>query len=180
VDIEASIGPPGLCAVSVARMLERSKERVLPGDLRVREPELYDHALVMIVNAFKDKMVECPPWSLDDLERLGERVDTDRIVEVVTEARIRALAWIAADWMARQRASRCWREVRDRLGPQPPRRLYTWALARSLAHPHPPLSSRVLARVASDSAWRRAWALAAAGAGAAVSWSAPLVTGRSS
>jgi hypothetical protein len=124
----------------------------------------------MLVNAFKDKMSECPPWSLDDLERLGARVDPGRLLEVVAEARIRTLAWIAADWMVRERGSRRWGAVRDRIGAPPPRRLYALAWERSAGGREPSVASRVLTRVVSDSAWRRCWALAAAGAGTVVSW----------
>ncbi len=137
VEIETSIGPPGLCALSVGRVFERSRERVLPGGLRVREPELHDHALVLVVNAFKDKMTECPRWSLDDLETIGGRVDPALFLARVAEARARALTWLAADWMARERQSVTWRGLRDRMGARPPRRLYALAMRRAMARTAP-------------------------------------------
>ncbi len=52
----------------------------------MREPEIFDHAVVMLVNAFKDKMAQCPDWSLDDLETLCGRVDLDGLVTRVKRA----------------------------------------------------------------------------------------------
>ena len=170
VELETSVGPPGLCALTVARMMERSVERVLPGGLRVREPEVHDHAVLLVVNAFKDKLVECPPWSLDDLDSILAHVDTETLLARVAEARARTLTWITADWLARERGSERWRALRERLGPRPPRRLYAWAMRRWMTASPESFRVRWLARAASDSAARRAWALAAGGAGTAVSW----------
>jgi len=170
VEIETSVGPPGLCTLRVARMLERSRERVLPGELRVREPEVHDHAVVLLVNAYKDKMVECPRWSLDDLEAIAARLDPDTLLARLAEGRVRTLAWIAADWMARERGSERWRALRERIGPHAPRRLYAWVVRRSLRRAEASVVLRALSRIASDSPVQRAWALAAGGAGSAIFW----------
>lgn len=170
IEIETSVGPPGLCALSVARMLERSRERLLPGDLRVREPEIHDHAMVMLINAYKDKMVRCPSWSLDDLDAIVAHLDPETFLVRIAEARVRTLAWIAADWMARERASDRWRGLRERMGARAPRRLYAWAVRRSLQQAPTSVTLRALTRMASDSALQRVWALAAGGAGSAISW----------
>lgn len=170
VEIETSVGPPGLCTLGVARMLERSCERILPGDLRVREPEIHDHAVVLLVNAYKDKMVRCPRWSLDDLDAIAARLDPDSFLARIAEGRVRTLAWIVADWMARERPSERWRALRDRIGPQAPRRLYAWVVGRSLRRAPASVPLRALTRLASDSPLQRAWALAAGGAGSAISW----------
>jgi hypothetical protein len=170
VEIESTIGPPGLCALGVSGMLERSRERHLPGGLRVREPELLDHAVVMLVNAFKDKMAQCPAWSLDDLENLCDRVDLDGLVERVREARIGSLAWIAADWMAQRRAAMVWSELLARLGTRAPRPLYAAIMRRCLARDKVTLGPRVLARLANDSIAQRGLAVASTATGSAVWW----------
>src|SRR5580698_10865348 len=89
VEFEASIGPPGLCAIPVARMMARSNERTLSDGVRVRQPDLHDHAIILVVNAFKDKMVKCPEWSLDDLARIGVRVSPEMFLARVEEAGLR-------------------------------------------------------------------------------------------
>jgi len=170
VELESTIGPPGLCALSVSRMLARSSDRVLPGGLRVREPELLDHAIVMLVNAFKDKMAQCPEWSQDDLETLCERVDLDVLARRVAEAGIGSLAWIAADWMAQRRPAPVWREFLARLGTRPQRPLYVAIMRRWMARDTVTLGSRVLARVANDSIAQQSLAVAATAAGSALWW----------
>ncbi len=169
VEFEVSVGPPGICALGVAPMLRRSRERLLGGSVRVREPEIHDHAVLMIINAFKDKMIECPAWSLGDLDAIVARVDVSALCARIGEARARTIAWIAADWMARERRSESCRRLRDRLGARPPRRLYGWAMRRWMPS-RGSLMSRGLSRVGCDSPAQQVWALAAGGAGTAISW----------
>ncbi len=168
VEFEVSVGPPGLCALPIARMLERSRERVLARTVRVREPEIHDHAVLMIINAFKDKMIHCPEWSLGDLDTIVSRADSATLVARIDEARVRTIAWIAADWMARERRSEPLRALRERLGTRPPRRLYARAMARWMTSAS--FLAPALSRVGSDSRRQQVWALAAGGAGTAISW----------
>jgi hypothetical protein len=168
IEFEVSVGPPGLCSLRVARMLDRSEERVLGGALRVRAPEIHDHAVILLVNAFKDKMVHCPSWSLDDLDAIASRVDPETLLARLREARVRAIAWIAADWMANERQSKSWRQLRDRIGTRPPRRLYTCAMQRWMTSAS--FMARGLSRIGSDSTPQQVWALTAGGAGTALSW----------
>jgi hypothetical protein len=168
VELEASVGPPGLCALGTAEMMTRSRERTLSGGLRVREPELHDHAVLLVVNAFKDKFLGMP-WALDDLDLIVSRIDARTFLERVCAARLRTVTWIVADWMATQRASGPWRVLRDRLGERPPRPLYAWTL-RALIARHPSSSlTPPLARIGSDSIPRRGWALVATALGVTVS-----------
>jgi hypothetical protein len=173
VEFETSVGPPGLCALGVTRMVERAKARVLAGTVRVLAPEIHDHAVLMIVNAYKDKMVSCPSWSVGDLETILSHVDISTLLTRIEEAHVRAIAWIAGDWMARELGSESWRNLRDRIGTHPPRRLYAWAMRRWMTRGS--FMTRALARVGSDSAPRRVWALGAGGVGTAVSWLAQKV-----
>src|SRR5262249_47364471 len=67
VEIESTVGPPGLCGLTIAQMEARARRRVLPSGIAVREPDIVDHAIVLVVNAFKDKLADCPSWSIGDL-----------------------------------------------------------------------------------------------------------------
>jgi hypothetical protein len=169
VELEASVGPPGMCALGTAEMMTRSRERILSGGLRVREPELHDHAVLLVVNAFKDKFFGCMPWALGDLDLIVTRIDAGIFLERIRAARLLTVTWIVADWMATQRGSEPWRVLRDRLGKRPPRPLYAAALRALIAHHPSSVLTPALARVGSDSMLRRGWALAATALGVTVS-----------
>ncbi len=161
VDIEGTVGPPGLCALSVREMIARA-ETSRDGYLI---PELHDHALLLVVNAFKDKLVRAASWSLEDLGRIvrssGFTVDT--FVLRVSRAKVVALAWFVADWLARTRGDEMWSAIKERLSARPPRPLYLRALATCIERSPDGLATRILARVASDDAsqWTSALARAA-------------------
>lgn len=167
VELESTVGPPGLCGLTVAQMMGRSVERRLPGDVVVREPDIVDHAVLLVVNAFKDKLFDCPPWSRDDLEALARhpRFDPTTFLSRVREARVVTLTWIVADWLAREHASDSWRVLRDSLGARPPSEWYAQLMLRmARSRPHS-FATRILARAGSDLAHRRVAAIAATVAG---------------
>jgi hypothetical protein len=117
-----------------------------------------------VVNAFKDKIVHCPSWSLSDLERIVDApsFDAGELVRRAKAARIETVTWIVADWLVRHRASASWRAIRDRLGARARRPLYAVAY-RKLADSAPGgLPMRLLARAGSDAPLRRARALCGA------------------
>jgi hypothetical protein len=179
VELECTVGPPGLCGLSVARMAARSRARTLPTGITVREPDLVDHAVLLVVNAFKDKLVDCPSWSIDDLVTIASHPDFDVDVFLgrVRESRTHGLTWIVADWLARERASQRWRAIRDAMHSGPRRPLYAWALRRMRERGPKSTASRVLARCGSDSPASRTVAVLATCAGTLVRWLGPrLVT----
>jgi hypothetical protein len=171
LEIECTIGPPGLCGMSVEEAMDRGVERTLPGGVRVLEPDPVDHAVLLVVNAFKDKLVECPQWSRDDLQRLVRHPLFDRSVFLarVRKARIDTITWIVGDWLARDYGSESWAGLRDALDRetinQPYIRLMT-GLFRGCPHS---LATRLMARVGSDSMALRVGAVAAALTGAGIS-----------
>ncbi len=69
VDLEAHIGPPGLCRLTVFDLLARGRRLSIGGEL-VRIPETTDHALYSAVNLFKDKIEAASPWAREDFRRL--------------------------------------------------------------------------------------------------------------
>lgn len=172
VEFETSIGPPGVCAVGVDEMIARAAHTSAGLGFPHLEPELHDHALVLCVNAFKDKIRDAMPWALSDLVRIAQQpgFDAARMAALAERARLRAAVWAVADWAASAGGSEPWRAVRDQIGRTPPRPLYLRAY-RALAGM--PRSSRValpvLARAASDAPAERARALLLGGAGA-LSW----------
>lgn len=159
IDVECYVGPPGLCGLTVRSMLERStlSEDVFGFPCAIPEP--HDHALLLAVNVFKDKLVAAAPWSVEDLVRLAATPSfrPDDLAARARECRSAAIVWIVADWLADR--SVVWRRVRDALGPRPPRLLYV-ALYRWLsAHAPHALATRLLARAGSDDVVMRARAL---------------------
>jgi hypothetical protein len=163
VEVESTVGPPGLCGLTVARMASRSRRRVLPGRLEFREPDVTDHAILLVVNAFKDKLLDCPPWSVDDLAAIVGHVDFDRalFLERVREARSETLTWIVADWLVRERGCEPWRAIREALGSVPLRPRYANAFQSFALRAPQSMAARLLARVGSDAPASRLWALAA-------------------
>ncbi len=70
LDVEATVGPPGLCGLDVATMIARGEVReVVPG-CRAAVPEIHDHAVLLTVNAFKDKIAMAHPWAIADPARV--------------------------------------------------------------------------------------------------------------
>jgi hypothetical protein len=170
VEIESTIGPPGLCGLTVARVASRARARVLPGGLYVREPDIVDHAIVLVVNAFKDKLVDCPSWSVRDLVVIADHAEFDRLsfLSRVREACAQTLTWIVADWLMNEHRSDAWRDIRDALGPAPLRPAYARTFQRAVFRAPHSTRARVLARIGSDDPASRLWALTATLAGTAV------------
>jgi hypothetical protein len=170
VELESTVGPPGLCGLTVERMATRSRWRRLAGRLEFREPEVTDHAILLVVNAFKDKLLDCPPWSVDDLAAIVTHADFDRaaFVERVREARSQTLTWIVADWLVRERRCEAWRAIRDALGSAPLRPRYAKAFQSAVLRAPQSMAARMLARIGSDAPASRLWAVTATVIGTAV------------
>jgi hypothetical protein len=168
VEIETTIGPPGLCAIGVGAMLARSTRTSRGLGFVYREPEIHDHALVLCVNAFKDHLVESNPWTRTDLERLArcEAFDPSKMSALAREARLATAVWLVADWITQGASSDAWTRVRNALGRAPPRAIYARVHARLARHePHPATLAAIASRVGSDDARMRFKALALGGAG---------------
>ena len=139
VEFETSIGSPGVCAVSTEEMIDRASRTTAGFGFAHLEPEIHDHALLLCVNAFKDKILQASPSALPDLVRIAAQpgFEVPRLVALAERARLRALVWMIADWAAREGGSGPWGEARDRLGESPPRPLYVRAY-RALMETHGP------------------------------------------
>jgi hypothetical protein len=163
VEVETSVGPPGLCGLTVDTMIAHA----MRGEAGHLEPELHEHALLLCVNVFKDKLARARGHALEDVARIVrlEAFDDAVFVRVVRAAQSTTLAWLVADFLAQEGDTR-WAEIRAALGP--PRRAYA-ATYRALMRRR--LRGRFLlplvARAASDNALERARAVALGAAGTA-------------
>jgi Uncharacterised nucleotidyltransferase len=127
LDVEADIGPPGLCSLTVDAALSRATRLDIAVGLNVLVPEIHDHALILVVNAFKDRFVVGNPWSIADLERIVRHpaFRHELFVELVRESHVTTMAWIVAAWLETHYASEQWGAIRSAIErTAAPRRLY--------------------------------------------------------
>lgn len=168
VECETSVGPPGLCGLTVDTMIAHGA----PSTTAVPhiEPELHEHVLLLCVNVFKDKLARARSHALEDLARIVtiDAFDARRFARLVHEAHSTTLVWLVADFMVR-RGANTWAGIRDQLGP--PRRCYATTYTRLRT---PVARSEFLlaavARMGSDDAGDRARALAFGAAGTFTWW----------
>lgn len=164
VDVEGFVGPPGLCRRTVRQMLDDATVSEVPFGFPCAIPDLCDHALLLAINAFKDKLVLAPEGAVEDLRRIGRdpRFDPPRLAAVARAASAAAIVGIVACWLRDEEPA--WAAVDRALGRRGRRRVYG-ALYRWLAATAPrSLASRVLARVGADDLGLRVRALASASA----------------
>jgi hypothetical protein len=168
IDVKSCLGPPGLCAISVEDVMRRAETRVEPFGFTHLRAELHDHALELVINAFKDSL-QTTPWSLEDLRRIVQHpaFDAAHLVERARQGRVTTATWLVADWMVERHAAAEWLAVRAGLGAAPPSarvaRLYAWWLGRG----SPPKRGLFVLGSASDDLARGVAGLALAAAGAA-------------
>jgi hypothetical protein len=164
VEFEAHVGPPGLCGLAVEDMLGRALRATHPVGFSHLQPEIHDHALLLCVNAFKDKLIEAQPGAIRDLELLPQQpgFDPQRLIALARQCGSMSIVWIVAAWLAECRGSGSWSRIRTLIGAGPPRPLYAWAFNQALRARRPPRQLlRLLARVGADRARQRRRALQA-------------------
>jgi hypothetical protein len=175
VEIEAHLGPPGVCSIAIDELLVRASVQSATFGFSCLEPALHDHALLLVVNAFKDKLVDAMPWALRDLMRVVKQpgFDARAFADLARRGNVASLVWIVASFLVEHGtpdlrdddATHAWKKVRDALSP-PPRAAYSrWMLRTLLAAAHETPSflernaMRLGARASSDSIRGRAHAL---------------------
>jgi hypothetical protein len=101
LDVECEVGPPGLCGLRVDDMLARAEPLERADGLTVLVPEVHDHALLLTVNAFKDKIVDAFPYAREDLSRVVRHRDFhfDTFVDRAIRSRAVTITWIVGSWM---------------------------------------------------------------------------------
>jgi hypothetical protein len=152
IDVECAVGPPGLCALPIAAMIARATPDRLRSGVPFLRPELHDHAVLLCVNLFKDKITRAAPWALQDVVRVAARpdFDVDLFVARARQSHVAAITWIVADWMATELGSAAWAVVRDAIGVVP-RAYYAGAYRWLRGWDDRSILLRVLARIGSDS-----------------------------
>ena len=158
VEFEAHIGPRGVCSLSVDEVFSRATEQIEPFGFEHLQPETHDHALLLILNAFKDKVVDATAGGIHDLERIAtlREFDPVRLATLASGAGVATIAFIVCEWLVKARNARAWDPVLAALG-RPPRETYA-RLFRKLMTRSDALGFRLLARAASDRAVNQALA----------------------
>ncbi|MEO8878603.1 MAG: nucleotidyltransferase family protein, partial [Polyangiaceae bacterium] len=107
LEMEAHIGPPGVCTTTIDDLLRRAETHESTFGFRCLEPELHDHALLLVVNAFKDKLVDAMPWALADLARVVREpaFDAKLLAERARAGRVTSLVWVVASFLVARGAS---------------------------------------------------------------------------
>jgi hypothetical protein len=129
-------------------------------------PELNDHALILVLNAFKDGL-RPTPWALEDLRRIvrHEQFSGEVLVYRAREGCITSALWLVADWMAEEHHAEEWREVRDRIGPCPPSERVQRVYGVWRRHGQPAKPGLFVTASSGDGAWRCSTGLVQAAAG---------------
>jgi hypothetical protein len=173
LDVEAMVGPPGLCALTVDTMLARATRFELAPGLTLDVPEIHDHAVVLVINAFKDKMIGAAVHAIDDLDRIARlpAFDAGAFVRRAIEVRIATIAWMVAEWREGH-GSEPWGLVRSGLERDARlRRSYAGAVRGLLASAdHGSMAVRLLMRAGADTRLMQAGALFGAAAWEAEMW----------
>jgi hypothetical protein len=122
VELEAHVGRPGMCAITVDELLSRAVRSVAPFGFAHLQPETNDHALVLCLNAFKDRLPGGDTGATRDLERIVAlpEFDAATLAERASRGGVATAVWLVADWLARERGAEAWTGVRDLLGSAPP------------------------------------------------------------
>jgi hypothetical protein len=185
IDVEGYVGAPGLCSLGVDAMIERATRVEHLFGFSHLLPDFDDHAVLLVVNAFKDKLVHAFPWSVRDLERLAVHPEFDarRLAVRAREVDASTMTWVVADWLAHDMQAEQWVGVLEAMG-NVPRRRYVRAL-RALRHiaPRGAFLMRILARAGSDDARARLTAFGAMAVWQLEAWASiwsevPYVRGR--
>jgi hypothetical protein len=165
LDLESAIGPPFVCGIPVEAILARAQRTTEGLGFPHWRPEIHDHALLLIVNLFKDRFLDVPPWKLGDLVRLvrAPGFDPATFHERVREAECTTVAHVVANVVATLAESREWEEMAARIVPA--RRRYAARILSDLGvkQARPALWRRISARACADSRSRALAALGASG-----------------
>lgn len=168
VEFESTNGSPGLASVGIEEVLGRAR-CVDWYDAPLYVAELHDHVASLIVNAFKDKLWHCPPWSLEDLMRATSHQEfrESTLLQRIRGAGLSSVARVVAEFLetrasseplhsAAWSAAQGWRKIADGLYSSRP--MYEWAAREAFQDPEGVLA-RVVMRFGNDAPANRLKAL---------------------
>lgn len=161
VDIEGHVGPPYVSALGIGEFFERATPQVFASGFTALVPSVEDHAILLTLNIFKDKITSAASWAIEDVRRIVSAPGFDENVFLarVSEAGIRTITRIVASHMA-SLGSQSWASILRALGPET-RPVYARLVRRAFTErASKTLATRVLARVGADSPRARLKALA--------------------
>jgi hypothetical protein len=127
IDIKGVVGPTGLCALPARAVIEASVDGASLG-LPCRVPSLEHHALLLLINAYKDRLACVDAPATEDLRRLLdlEALPIDRFVAQCDAGHVRAIAWITVRWLRRTGPLARGREIEAALAPPPRASFSRW------------------------------------------------------
>lgn len=134
VEIETHVSAIGLVSTPVRTLIARGVEA--PGDFGVRclVPELHDHALLLVANAYKDKIFQAHRGAVEDLRRIVRARDFDpqTLAERAREGHACLITWVTANVLAHETGDARWREIAERLDRSLPRRRHAERVLRAI------------------------------------------------
>jgi hypothetical protein len=171
-DVKTSFGPAGISAIGVADVLARAVRSQRPLGFTHWQIEHHDHALLLAIDAFKDKLGAGKAWAREDLARVaGQEGFCPRVlVDRAADACLQTMLAIVADWVVSSAPSVAWSAVRELLRTSLRSRYierYKRLLAAGPRSTWRRLYLSALTRAVSDSVPRRAVALALGAIGTA-------------
>jgi hypothetical protein len=177
LEFESTLGPPGVCAVSIDEVLIRAVPREISPGLVAHIPELHDHALQLSLNVFKDMFLS-PAWSVEDLLRIVRVTGFDhaRFVALVRRARCVSAVGLVATWLAGEHPSAEWAALVAALAPPYGRRIYARVFHAARRGNVRPVLRMLVAHGGSDTLRGTVHGLTSAALGA-VLWKARRVSG---
>jgi hypothetical protein len=173
IDVACSMGPAGVSAIGSTALFERATRSERPLGFPHWLIEVHDHALLVAIDAFKDKLGRGKPWAREDLVRIVklEGFSAEALVERAASARLGTMLAIVSDWIVSVAPNPAWSEIRERLTRRPLRTRYLARYARALERKGASAWQRwylsALTRAVSDSPARRAAALVLGAVGTA-------------
>ncbi|HEY2510948.1 MAG TPA: nucleotidyltransferase family protein [Polyangiaceae bacterium] len=163
IDLESHIGPRFVCKTSVATMLQRAERTDQGLGFPHLRPELHDHAVLLAINLFKDRMTG-GAWRTRDLERIVRLpgFDPETLGARAAEAGCLTIVYVVARYLADTQGDPILDAVARRI--RPPRPRFAAHVLSTLRGEHriPLLAWRVEVRAAADSLARSAAAVGAA------------------
>jgi hypothetical protein len=173
VDVACSFGPTGVSALSVSTVMARASRSDRPLGFPHWQIDTHDHALLIAIDAFKDKLGSGKPWAREDLVQLAttEGFSPRILVERAAAAHLRTMLAIVAAWVISTEPSAPWSAVHRQLGPIGIRPGYIERYHHLLAARRTSILTSwylsLMTRAVSDSVRWRAFALALGAAGTA-------------
>lgn len=168
-DVETHFGAPGMSALDVSAALARGT--ITDETFGVEHCVLtaHDHALLLALNALKDRVGQCAPWAIEDLVRVADRseFDAEKMAAIAWSAANASALHAVATWLHETRGSARWGEVARAIG-SVPREGYAKRVREKLARAASDsaldrAARRVLGRSASDRVEQRAKAIVTMG-----------------